>query len=54
VLEDKLNQEQRIRLEALAQTINSSAGRWAPTKEVLKRAQAFEYFILLGQTDVSD
>lgn len=51
MFEDKLNQDQRIRLEALAQSIQSRMGRPSTTKEILERAQSFEKFVLRGGTD---
>lgn len=50
MIEDKLNQEQRIRLEALGQAMNCSMGQ-TPSK-VLETAKLFEAFIKDGTTTI--
>lgn len=49
--EDKLLAEERIRLEALAQAVASSgamAGRVQTASDILKRAKAYEDYIVIG------
>ncbi len=49
--EDKLREEERIRLEALAQAIVASgaaAGRVQTGRDILQRAKAFEDYIISG------
>jgi hypothetical protein len=50
--EDKLHAAERIRLEALAQAVASSgamAGRVQTASDILKRAAAYENYIITGK-----
>lgn len=50
--EDRLQAPERIRLEALAQAVVSSgaaAGRVQTSVDIVRRAKAFEEFIVSGQ-----
>jgi len=54
VIEDKLRASERIRLEALAQAITASGapmGRQQAAGDILKRAAAFEKFIITGEVN---
>jgi len=43
--EDKLEHDERLRLECLAQAIQSNLGRPKSTVDTVKRAAAFEAFV---------
>jgi hypothetical protein len=45
MLEDKLSGEERIRLEALNQAVNSSTSKGLATEQILQRAKLFAQFI---------
>ncbi len=50
--EDKLREAERIRLEALAQAVIASgaaAGRVQVAGDIIRRAKAFEDFIITGK-----
>jgi len=51
-VEDKLRPAERLRLEALAQAIVASgaaAGRVSASGDILRRAKAFEEYIVSGE-----
>jgi hypothetical protein len=50
MIEDKLNQTQRIRLEALAQAVACSKDGYS--EGILDKAHKFEMFILLGKRGI--
>lgn len=51
MIEDKLDKDQRIRLEALSQAIGSYMGKPANTGQLVTRAASFETFIKDGVLD---
>ncbi len=53
MLRDSLNPEERIRLEALAQAVNSLAGTMSSDVGVLYRAEKFEQYIRYGKRDTN-
>lgn len=53
MIEDKLKDVERLRLEALAQAIVASgaaAGRVQAAGDILRRAKAFEDYIITGKS----
>lgn len=49
MIEDQLNKEQRIRLEALAQSVASTVGMPIAAHIIIERAKSFESYIRTGR-----
>lgn len=45
MFEDKLTRDERLRLEALAQSVASMYGRDRPPEDIINRAKKFEIYI---------
>lgn len=54
MIEDKLNHDERVRLECVAQSIARNMGRNKSMKDMLKEADDIAHFILEGELPKSE